>query len=60
MRGHVYLDRIVVHGNSWNLLVSRLQGEPLLPSLFRLQMPANVEDILPFLFPLSPTVRTFS
>ncbi|KAI1788310.1 hypothetical protein LXA43DRAFT_950174 [Ganoderma leucocontextum] len=60
MKGYVYTDQIDVHRNTWTLLASRLQGEPLLPSLRRLQIPANVEDIVPFLFFLSPTVRAFT
>ncbi|KAI1788301.1 hypothetical protein LXA43DRAFT_1159872 [Ganoderma leucocontextum] len=60
MKGYVYTDQIDVHRNTWTLLASRLREEPLLPSLRRLQMPANVEDIVPFLFFLSPTVRAFT
>ncbi|KAM5544991.1 hypothetical protein V8D89_001102 [Ganoderma adspersum] len=52
--------QLSVHRSTWTLLASRLQGEPLFPSLRRLQMPADVEDILPFLFCLSPTIRVFT
>ena len=52
--------KIRVHHTTWTLLASRLQGEPLLPTLRRLQVPVNVDDIVPFLFSMSPTVRRFT
>ncbi len=55
----VYPHQLGVHRNSWIVLASRLRGEPLFPSIRRLQIPADVEDIEPLLFSLSPTVRSF-
>ncbi|KAI1788312.1 hypothetical protein LXA43DRAFT_645500 [Ganoderma leucocontextum] len=61
MNGSVYPDDIGVHRNTWTLLASRLQGEPFLPCLRRLQMPVDVlKDTMPFLFSLSPTVRVLT
>ena len=60
MKGYVHTDPIGIHRNAWTLLASRLHEEPLLPSLRRLHMPANTEDIVPFLFSLSPTLRIFT
>ena len=61
MKAPVHTDiQISVHHNTWTFLASRLHGEPLLPSLYRLQIPADVEDIAPLLFCLSPTIRAFT
>ena len=61
MKTPVHTDiQISVHHNTWTVLASRLQGEPLLPSLRRLQMSVDMDDIAPFLFCLSPTIRTFT
>ena len=60
MKVIVHTNTQLVHRNTWSLLASRLEGDPLLPSLRRLQMPVDMEDIVPFLFCLSPTIRTFA
>ena len=50
-------EDFLVHRSVWDVLATRLAGEPLLPSLRRLRMPMGMDHLAPFVFMLSPSIR---
>ena len=51
-------EDFLVHRSVWDVLATRLAGEPLLPSLRRLRIPMGMDDLAPFVFLLSPSIRS--